>query len=155
MKPFAGRCRLLSNHAIRCDTRRTAAQLRRLFVSNTGRRRDPSSGVARRTYSTCLKTRTCAKGFFPRLRVRFPSNQPAPATGHQSQRLFTTSMEHSRVKHWNNGGATIQTRFLSYGMNRAECKVSTRQLSRRRFIKMSLRRPTRGKLGQGPAAFRR
>jgi hypothetical protein len=100
------------------------------------RQRDPTFGVARRTYSTCLKTKTYAKVFSPQRRARFPSNQLAPTTGHQFQRLFATSMDRSRVKRSSNGGTTIHTRFLSCGMNMAECKVSTRQLSHRRFTKM-------------------
>ena len=117
-------------------------------MSNTGRRRDPSTGVARRTYSTCWKTRTCAKVFSARPRARFPSNQPASTTGHLFRRSFTTSMEHTRVERWSNGGATIQTRFLSYGMNRAECKVFTRQSWHRRFTKMCLRETRLQQAGQ-------
>ena len=84
-----------------------------------------------------LENENLREGFFPTTESSV-SVEPARADDWDSQfqRLFATSMDHSRVKRWSNGGTTIQTRFLSYEMSMAECKVSTRQLWHRRFTKM-------------------
>ena len=111
--------------------RRTA---RGSCATNTSRLRDLTTGVAPATYYL-LENENLREGFSPPLRSLFPSNPPAPTTGHPFRQSFKNSTDRNRVKRCKNGGATIPTRFFVVRDEIEECKVSTRQSWYRRFTK--------------------